>query len=112
MDAADDIDRQRHDVLDVAIHQSREAVAHSNDVHALEGGADRCRADDAVDAGCWSTANQDGQLLVMFHLRPPPPRAAANRSIISMSCSHHMILTNNSQVRPTCLDTEGPDASS
>ena len=45
----------------------RETVAHADDVHAFERRADRRRADDAVDAGRRSTADQDGQLFMMLH---------------------------------------------
>ena len=50
VDAADTIDRERRDVFDVTVHQPLESVAHANDVHALEGGADGRGADHAVDA--------------------------------------------------------------
>ena len=76
VDAADTIDGERHDVFDVTVHQPLESVAHANDVHALEGGADGRGADHAVDAGCGSTADEDGEFLVMFHARPPTRRTA------------------------------------
>src|SRR5262245_11266108 len=78
VDAADPINRERDDVFDVAVHQPFEAVAHADDVHALEGGADGCGADHAVDAWCGSTADENGEFLVTFHTRPP--RAAEPRS--------------------------------
>src|SRR5262245_6552138 len=74
MDPADDVDRQRHDVFDVAVHESGETVAHADHIHAFERRADRRRADHAVDAGCRSTAHEDGKLLMMFHAGPPPLR--------------------------------------
>ena len=51
VDAADGLDGQRRDVVDVALHDPLEAVADADDVDAFELGADRRRADDAVDAG-------------------------------------------------------------
>ena len=58
---------RRRDVLDVTLHQPLESVAHANDVHAVEGRANRRSANHAVDAGGGSAADQDGEFLVMFH---------------------------------------------
>ena len=66
MDAADGVDRERHDVIDVALHDPREAVADADDINTLEAGADRRRADDRVDAGGRATTDEDGEL-VMRH---------------------------------------------
>ena len=52
------------------LHQPLEAVAHADDVHALEGRADGRGADDAVDAGGGSAADEDGEFPVTFHARP------------------------------------------
>jgi len=67
VDPADHVDREGRDVFDVTVHQALESVAHANDVHAVKRGADRRGADHAVDAGGGSAADQDGELLVMFH---------------------------------------------
>ena len=64
------VDGERRDVFDVPVHQPLEAVAHADDVHAFERGADGRGADHAVDAGGGSTADQDGEFLVTFHARP------------------------------------------
>ena len=69
VDAADRIDREGRDVFDVTLHQPLESVAHADDIHAFERGADSRSADHAVDAGCGSAADQDGEFLVMFHAR-------------------------------------------
>ena len=67
VNAADGLDRQRDDVIDVALHDPLEPVADADDVDALEPGADRRRADDAVDAGRRSAADENGQRMVMLH---------------------------------------------
>ena len=67
VDAADGIDRKRRHMLDVALHQPLESVAHAYNVHAFERGTNCRSADDSVDAGGRSAPDQDGQFLVMFH---------------------------------------------
>ena len=67
MDPADGVDGQRHDVVDVALHDPLEAVADADDVDALEPGADGRRADDAVDAGGRAAADQNGEIVMVLH---------------------------------------------
>src|SRR4030095_1835743 len=69
VDAADRVDREGRDVFDVTVHQPLESVAHADHVHAVERGADGRRANHAVDAGCGSAADKDGEFLVTFHAR-------------------------------------------
>src|SRR5262249_62105916 len=69
-------DRQRNHVLDVAAHQPLEAVADPDDLDAFERSADRRRADDAVDAGSGTAADEDAQLVVLLH---PYPSATETR---------------------------------
>jgi hypothetical protein len=64
VDAADQVDGQRHDVVDVAAHQPFEAVADADDFDAFEAGANRRRADHAVDAGRRSSADENGEAAV------------------------------------------------
>ena len=99
VDPADDVDRERHDVLDVARHQSREAVAHADDVHTLERGANGRRTDDAVDAGCRPAADENSELLVMFHVRPPTPNASTAQLMIEGG------LLNREAPRPFSVST-------
>ena len=68
VNAAHILDGEGLHVVDVAVHQPFEAVAHANDLHALEGGTDRRRADDAVDAWRRTAADEDGQFLGMVHV--------------------------------------------
>ncbi len=63
MDTAARFDRQRHDVIDVALHQPREAVADADDVDALEPRANRGGGDDAVDAGSGTAADENRKLV-------------------------------------------------
>ena len=65
VDPGDLVDRERVDVLDVPLHEPLEAVADAEDGDALELGADRGRADDAVDAGRRSAADEDRHVLVL-----------------------------------------------
>src|SRR5262249_41473253 len=69
-------------MLDVAVHQTREAVAHADDIHSLECRANGCRADDAVDTRGGPAAHEDCQLLVMLHARPPTPNRIADHFMI------------------------------
>src|SRR5262249_54313236 len=62
MDAAHVVDAERHDVVDVAAHDPLEAVADAEDADAREHAADRGGADDAVDPGRGSAADQDCEL--------------------------------------------------
>ena len=68
VDAADGVDRERHDMVDIALHDPGEAVADADDVEAFEPGADGRRADDRVDARGRATADENGEL-VMRHGR-------------------------------------------
>ncbi len=57
------VDGERRDVVDVALHDPLEAVADADDVDAFELGADGGRADDAVDAGGRTAADEDANFL-------------------------------------------------
>ena len=61
VNAADGIDRERDDVIDVALHDPRKPVADADDVDALEPGADGRCADDRIDAGGRAASDQDGE---------------------------------------------------
>src|SRR5262249_5424052 len=74
MNPADDFDRQRHDMFDVTVHQTREAVAHADDIHSFERRANGCRADDAVDTGGGSATYENCQLLMMLHSETSAPK--------------------------------------
>ena len=65
VDPGDLVDRERVDVLDVPLHEPLEAVADAEDRDPLELGADRRRADDAVDSGRRPAADEDRQVLVL-----------------------------------------------
>ena len=67
VDPADGLDRERGNVLDVPLHQPLEPVADADDVEAFEPGADGRRGDDTIDPGGRSTADEDGEPLMMFH---------------------------------------------
>ena len=67
VDAAHVVDRQRTHVFAVALHDPLEAVAHPEDVDAVEIAANRRGADDAVDAGRRTAADQDREVVMMFH---------------------------------------------
>ena len=69
VDPADVFDPERDDMVDVALHDPLEAVPDAQDLDVLELGPDRGRANDAVDAGGGSAADQDGQL-VLHSLSP------------------------------------------
>ena len=49
-----------HRVLGVPLHDPLEPVADADDVEPAETGADRGRADDAVDAGGGTAADENG----------------------------------------------------
>jgi hypothetical protein len=66
VDPADRVDGQGGGVIDVALHEPLEAVAHADDVDAFEPGADGGRGDDTVDAGGGAAADEDRETLVMF----------------------------------------------
>ena len=83
MDAADGVDRERDDVVDVALHEPLEAVADADDVDAFEPGADRRRADDAVDAGRRAAADEDCEL-VMRHDVFQLPASSCQLSAVSL----------------------------
>src|SRR5438552_12919831 len=68
--AADAVDRQRRDMIDVAMHHPFEPVADADDVHAVELRADGRRADHAVDAGRRPSADQDREMLLTVHFSP------------------------------------------
>ena len=63
MDAADDVDRQRDDMVDVAVHDPGETIADADDIYALEAGANRRRADDRIDAGGRPAGNENRELV-------------------------------------------------
>src|SRR5215208_3827395 len=67
MDAADAFDRQRRDVIDVALHNPLESIAHAKDIYAFQAGTDGRRADDAVQPWRRAAAAQDGELVVLVH---------------------------------------------
>jgi hypothetical protein len=67
VDPAHCFDRERHDVIDVALHDPLEAVADAEDVDALEPGPNRRRADDAVDAWGRPAPDENGQRMLMLH---------------------------------------------
>ena len=67
MNPADILDGERDDVLDVALHDPFEPVAHADDVDAFETRADRRGADDAVDTRCRAASDEDCEVVV-FHL--------------------------------------------
>ncbi len=69
MNAADGLDRQRADVIDVTSHQPFEAVADAEDIDPFESCPNRCRRDDTVDAGSRTAADEDRKTLMMFHNR-------------------------------------------
>ena len=76
-----------------------EAVADADDVDAFEDGANRRRTDDAVDAGRRPTADENSELLVMFHLRPPTPNASTAQLMIEGG------LLNREAPRPFSVST-------
>ena len=74
MDAARVGDAEREDVIGVALDEAPEAVLNTEHLDVRQARADRRGADDAVDAGRRSTANQNGEVLVVFHLRKDDSR--------------------------------------
>ena len=71
VNAADRLDRERRDVLDVPLHQPLESVPYADDVDALECRANRRGADDAVDARGGAARHENGKLPVMVQRGPP-----------------------------------------
>ena len=67
MNPADLLDRQRHDVFDVALHDPLEAVADTDDFDAVHHGPNRRGADDTVDAWGWTAAGKDGEFVGVKH---------------------------------------------
>ena len=67
MDAADGVDREADDVIDVALHHPLEAVAQAEHLEPLEFSADGRGADHGIDAGRRAAAHENGELSVMFH---------------------------------------------
>src|SRR4026209_1753947 len=67
MYAAHVLNRQRRDVLDVALHDPFEAVANADHVHTLEPCTDRRGADDAVQARRGTAPAEDGELVMLIH---------------------------------------------
>ena len=57
------------DVVDIALHDPFEAIAQPDDLEPLELGPDGRGADDGVDAGRRSAADQNGEFPVMLHGR-------------------------------------------
>src|SRR5256885_1619234 len=68
MDAAGRVDRERHDMIDVAPHDPFESVANADDVEPFEPRANGGSAHDAVDAGRGSAADQNREAVVMLHV--------------------------------------------
>ena len=79
VDAADAFDRERDDVLDVALHDPLEAVADADDLDAFEPRADRRRADHAVDARGRPAADENRHVGVVFHAGMISSRAGKER---------------------------------
>ncbi len=84
VDAADGVDGERDDVIDVALHDPGEAVADADDLDAFETRADRRRADHRVDAGGRATTDEDGKL-VMRHDVCSFQRPAASSQLSAFS---------------------------
>ncbi len=59
-------------VIDVALHDPLEAVAHPEHIDSLQPCPDGGRADDAVDPRCRPAAHQDRQCPPLGHRRVPP----------------------------------------
>src|SRR5262249_22042746 len=75
VDAADVLNRERPEGLPVALDQVAKAIADAEDLNAVVERLDGDRADDAVDAGRRSAADQEGQLVDRArHALPPGPR--------------------------------------
>ena len=72
VNAAHRFDGQRDDVIDVALHDPFEAVANAEHVDPIEPGPNRRRPNHAVDARGRSSADENSERLVMFHLRWMP----------------------------------------
>src|SRR5262245_59430883 len=68
VNAADGVDRERNNMVEIPLHQPFESVPHADHVYAFECGANGCSTDHRVDTGGGSSPNQDRQLLMMFHL--------------------------------------------
>ena len=68
MNAADAFDRERDDVIDVPLHDPFEPVAQSDDVDALQPGADRRRGDDAVETRGGAAPAENCELVVGVHV--------------------------------------------
>ena len=63
VNAADRLDGEGRDVIDVAVHDPLEPVADADDVDARQPSPDRGRADDAVDTGGRSPGHEDRQFV-------------------------------------------------
>ena len=85
VNAADRFDGERHDVIDVALHDPLEPVADAEDVDAFEPGADGGRADDAVDAGRRAAADENRQLMVMLHFQKDGTRRPRGSHVYALS---------------------------
>src|SRR5690606_15674282 len=66
VDAAHRLDRERDGVVRSALHQPGEALLDADDIDAVEPGANRRRADDAVDAGGRPAADHDCESLLLL----------------------------------------------
>src|SRR5262249_52473368 len=68
VDAADGVNRQWSDMLDVTLHQPVKPIAHANDVHAFQCGTNCGSADHGIYTWGRSAPNQDCKFFMMFHI--------------------------------------------
>ncbi len=59
--------REWRDVGDVTLHDPLEAVADTDDVDAFQNSADRGGRYDTVDPGGGTSADEDGEMLMLTH---------------------------------------------
>src|SRR5262249_37852360 len=78
VDAADVVDGQRGDMVDVALHDPLEAVADAEDGDSLERAADGRGPDDAVDSRCGPAPYEDGERAVLAHVAPSRPKGGVS----------------------------------
>src|SRR5262249_39383626 len=103
VNAAYGIDRQRCDMVDVALHQPLKPIAYAHDLHAFERGTN-CRGTyHSVNAWSRAAPYQDGQSFVMFHVLMID-RLSANRA------TKRSIRTSFLGSRFRCDDAEPHDA--
>ena len=67
MNAADSIDRQWDDMVDVALHDPLEAVAYPEHAHLLDPRPDSGGTNNTVDAGGGAAADENGEVLMALH---------------------------------------------